>query len=304
MRKTAAAHHFRSGAARVTAAAGGLAMSLAFARLRRLIGSLAGISLDADKLYFAQSRLEPIMRAHGCRDLAEFMRLIERREDEALLQRVVDAMTNNETSFFRDRVPFEKLKQEWLPDLMARRAQTRRLRIWSAACSTGQEPYSIAMALEESEPDLEDWMVEISATDISEAALATARRGVYSQFEAQRGLTTARLLRHLQPYKGNWRVSDALRARVVFGKVNLLDELRDRGPFDVIFCRNVLMYFEPEVKRDVLARLFGVLAEDGFLILGAAETTDFDERFAPSASGDCRILPRRAAPRRRIANGA
>ncbi|MBG0809170.1 protein-glutamate O-methyltransferase CheR [Methylosinus sp. H3A] len=278
-------------------------MSVAFARLRRLIGSLAGISLDADKLYFAQSRLEPIMRAHGCFDLAQLMRLIEKREDESLLQRVIDAMTNNETSFFRDRVPFEKLKQEWLPDLMARRAATRRLRIWSAACSTGQEAYSIAMALEESEPDLEDWTVEILATDISEAALEAARRGVYSQFEAQRGLSTARLLRHLHPHKRHWRVSDALQARVAFRKVNLLSDFRGAGPFDVIFCRNVLMYFEPEVKRDVLTRLFGVLAEDGFLILGAAETMEFDERFAPSASGDCRVLPRRFAPRRRLANG-
>jgi chemotaxis protein methyltransferase CheR len=278
-------------------------MSLAFARLRRLIGSLAGISLDADKLYFAQSRLEPIMRAHECRDLAALMRLIETREDEALLQRVVDAMTNNETSFFRDRVPFERLRQEWLPDLMTRRAETRRLRIWSAACSTGQEPYSIAMALAESEPDLEDWKVEITATDISEAALEIARRGVYSQFEAQRGLSTARLLRYLEPHRGQWRVSDALRARVVFRRVNLLDQFRDVGPCDVIFCRNVLMYFEPEVRREVLTRLFGVLAEDGVLILGAAETMEFDERFAPSTSGDCRILRRRLAPRRRSVNG-
>lgn len=268
-------------------------MSLAFARLRRLIGSVAGISLDADKLYFAQSRLEPIMRAHECRDLAMLMRLIEKHEDEALLQRVVEAMTNNETSFFRDRVPFEKLRQEWLPELMARRGEPRRLRIWSAACSTGQEPYSIAMALAESEPDLEDWTVEILATDISELALETARRGVYSQFEAQRGLTTARLLRHLEPFKGYWRVNDALRARVAFQKLNLLDEFRDAGPYDIVFCRNVLMYFEPDVRRDVMTRLFGALAEDGVLILGAAETMEFDERFTTSTSGDCRILPRR-----------
>jgi chemotaxis protein methyltransferase CheR len=256
-------------------------MSLAFIRLRRLMGALAGISLDADKLYFAQSRLEPIMRAHGCLDLAELMRLVERNEDEALLQRIVDAMTNNETSFFRDRHAFEKLKRQFLPHLMARRAETRRLRIWSAACSTGQEPYSIAMALAEMDETLAGWSVEILATDISEQALATARRGVYSQFEAQRGLSTERLLRHFDQREGLWRIRDELRTNIAFRRLNLLENFRGETPFDIVFCRNVLIYFDPAVKSRVLARLRESLADDGYLVLGAAET--IGERNAPLA---------------------
>ncbi|WP_159728653.1 protein-glutamate O-methyltransferase CheR [Methylosinus sp. Ce-a6] len=281
-------------------------MILAFARLRRLIGALAGISLDADKLYFAQSRLEPIQRANGCLDLAQLMRLVERSGDEALLQRIVDAMTNNETSFFRDRLPFEKLKLEWLPELMARRAETRRLHIWSAACSTGQEPYSIAMALAEMGEALAGWTVDILATDISESALATARRGVYSAFEAQRGLSAQRLLRNFDQREGLWRIRDELRKNIAFRKLNLLEDFRRREPHDIVFCRNVLMYFEPQVKRDVLARLADAIAEDGRLVLGAAETIgDADPRFTPVApDGYSRRRRRPAAAEQFAALGA
>jgi chemotaxis protein methyltransferase CheR len=236
------------------------------------------------------------MRANGCLDLAQLMRLVERSGDEALLQRIVDAMTNNETSFFRDRLPFERLKREWLPDLMARRAETRRLRIWSAACSTGQEPYSIAMALAEMGEALAGWSVEILATDISERALATARRGVYSQFEAQRGLSTQRLLRNFDQREGLWRIRDELRTNISFRKLNLLEGFRGEKPFDIVFCRNVLMYFEPQVKRDVLARLADAIAEDGRLVLGAAETIgDADPRFTPVAPDGCSRRRRRPA---------
>jgi chemotaxis protein methyltransferase CheR len=268
-------------------------MSLAFARLRRLVGSLVGVSLDPDKLYMAQSRLEPIMRAHGCRDLSGLMRLIERREDEALLQRVIDAMTNNETSFFRDRLPFQRLKRDWLPELMARRAETRRLRIWSAACSTGQEPYSIAIALAEMGEALAGWRVEILATDVSETALTTARRGVYSQFEAQRGLSIDRLLAHFDQKDGLWRIRDELRTNIVFRKLNLLDDCSGETPFDIVFCRNVLIYFEPAVKSRVLSRLRDRLAGDGCLILGAAET--IGERvggLSPASDAAWLLLPR------------
>lgn len=281
-------------------------MSVAFARLRRLLASVAGISLDVDKLYLAESRLAPVMWDNGGVDLAELMRRIEKNEDEKLLQAVIDAMTTNETFFFRDRAPFEQFQREWLPALMAKRKDVRRLRIWSAACSTGQEPYSLAMALEEEAAALRDWSVEISATDLCETALEAARRGVYSQFEAQRGLSTARLLRHFEQYNGNWRVNERLRARVAFRKLNLLSNFRDTGPFDLIFCRNVLIYFDPDVKRDVLARLSEVIADDGYLILGAAETVGDADRHFTLASKDCpwRLRRRSAATRRLVAVGA
>lgn len=281
-------------------------MSIAFARLRRLLASVTGISLDADKLYLAESRLAPIIRDNGVVDLAELMRRIEKRDDEELLQAVIDAMTTNETFFFRDRAPFEQFQRELLPELMAKRQDKRRLRIWCTACSTGQEPYSLAMLLEEEAPRLEGWSIDILATDLSETALKAARRGVYSQFEVQRGLSTARLLRHFHQHNGNWRVNDRLRARVTFRALNLLSNFREIGPFDLILCRNVLIYFEPEVKRDVLSRLFDVMADDGSLILGSAETAgDANRHFTPVAK-DCswRLQRRPAALRQLAAIGA
>jgi chemotaxis protein methyltransferase CheR len=277
-------------------------MSVAFARLRRLLLSVAGIALDADKLYLAESRLAPIMLDNGAIDLAELMRRIESREDEPFLQAVIDAMTTNETFFFRDRAPFEWFERQWLPEALARRRETRRLRIWSAACSTGQEPYSIAMALEEHAEWLDGWQVEILASDLNETALETARRGVYSQFEAQRGLSTARLLRHLEPYEGQWRVKTGPRSRVVFRKLNLCASFRDLGAFDLILCRNVLMYFDPQVKREVLARLSNALDEDGYLLLGAAESVgDRDHRFMPASSDRGWLVRRRVSKPRRLA---
>lgn len=277
-------------------------MSVAFARLRRLLLSVAGIALDADKLYLAESRLAPIMLENGDIDLAELMRRIERSGDEHFLQAVIDAMTTNETFFFRDRAPFEWFKHEWLPETMARRRGQRRLRIWSAACSTGQEPYSLAMALEEEAVRLDGWTVEILASDISETALETARRGVYSQFEAQRGLSTPRLLRHFQPHMGNWRVSEQLRARIVFRQINLRADFREIGLFDLILCRNVLMYLDPEVKRQTLSRLADTLEDDGYLILGTAESAgDADRSVTPDTADRGWRLRRRSARVRRLA---
>lgn len=258
-------------------------MNVAFARLRRLLRSVAGIALDSDKLYLAESRLAPLMLDNGDIDLAELMRRIERSGDEQMLQAVIDAMTTNETSFFRDRTPFDRLQRELLPELMERRKNERRLRIWCAACSTGQEPYSLAMLIDEEGTRLKDWTVEILATDISETALTTARRGVYSQFEAQRGLSTQRLLRHFKPHEGSWRVNDRLRGRIAFRSLNLLSSFKKIGRFDIVLCRNVLLYFAPEAREDVLSRLAAVTAEDGWLILGAAETANEGRRhFAPA----------------------
>ncbi|ATQ70291.1 MULTISPECIES: CheR family methyltransferase [Methylosinus] len=278
-------------------------MSVAFARLRRLLLSVAGLSLDADKLYLAESRLAPLMLENGDIDLAELMRRIERSGDEQFLQAVIDAMTTNETFFFRDRAPFEWLRRHWLPEIMARRRDQRRLRIWSAACSTGQEPYSLAMTFEEEAERLDGWRVEILASDISETALEAARRGVYSQFEVQRGLSTARLLRHFEPPPviGGWRVNARLRGRVVFRKINLCDDFREIGAFDLILCRNVLMYLDGDVKRQVLSRLAGSLESDGHLILGTSENVGPANRsFTPDAA-ECGWRLRRKTHARRLA---
>lgn len=281
-------------------------MSIAFARLRRLLASVAGISLGPDKLYLAESRLAPIMRDNDAVDLAELMRKLERRDDEKLLQDVIDAMTTHETFFFRDRAPFELFQRELLPELVERRKDKRRLRIWCAACSTGQEPYSLAMLLEEEAAKLEGWSVDLLATDISESTLTIARKGVYSQFEVQRGLSTARLLRHFHQHDGNWRVNDRLRGRVTFRALNLLSNFREIGPFDIVFCRNVLIYFEAEIKREVLSRLAEVTAEDGCLILGTAETAgEAGRRFAPVSKNHSWLSRRRrSSPRRLEAIGA
>lgn len=280
-------------------------MNMAFARLRRLLASATGISLDADKLYLAESRLVPIMRANGVVDLAELVRQIEKREDEKLLQAVIDAMTTNETFFFRDRTPFEQFRRDILPELMAKRQDKRRISIWCAACSTGQEPYSLAMLLDEESSKLKEWTVDILATDLSETALDAARRGIYSQFEVQRGLSTSRLLRHFEQHGDNWQVSERLRSRILFRHLNLLSNIGKIGPFDIIFCRNVLLYFDLAIKRDVLSRLSKVIAGDGYLILGAAETAgDANQHFIAASSDFSWRLQRRQPSLQLVAAGA
>lgn len=205
----------------------------------------------------------------GFRELADAM---ERREHEALIRETIDAMTTNETLFFRDRSPFESLRERVLPDLIAARATQRRLRFWCAACSTGQEAYSLAMTLDQDARKLRGWTIEILATDISEQAIVAARAGVYSQFEVQRGLSTGQLLRYFHRDEETWRVNEHMRARVDFRTFNLLDDFSSLGVFDVILCRNVLMYFDLETKKNVLERLNESLNNGGYLLLGASES--------------------------------
>lgn len=251
---------------------GSAPVSLAFARFRRQLAAITGIALGPEKQYLAESRLAPVMRDHGVADMAELTRRIDQRDNDALIQEAMDAMTTNETSFFRDRAPFDEFRERILPELLIARAKERRLRIWCAACSTGQEAYSIGMTLEHEARSLRGWNVEILATDLSHSAIAAARKGVYSQFEVQRGLSTSQMLRYFHRHEEHWRVNEHLRARIGFRELNLLDDYSEFGAFDVIFCRNVLLYFEPDVKRDILSRLSGALAQDGRLVLGASET--------------------------------
>jgi chemotaxis protein methyltransferase CheR len=272
-------------------------MNFIFARFRRQLAALTGIALDADKQYLAESRLSPVMRAHGLADFASLADAFERQENPALTRDVIDSMTTNETQFFRDRTPFETFRARALPELIASRADERRLRFWCAACSTGQEAYSLAMTLDQEARALRGWSLEVLATDLSATAIDAARKGGYSQFEVQRGLSTSRLLRYFHREEEGWRVNEHLRARVEFRDFNLLSDYAELGAFDVIFCRNALMYFEPETKRAVLARLSRALKEGGYLFLGATEPmSERNAFFTPVAPNGAWRLRRHAAP--------
>jgi chemotaxis protein methyltransferase CheR len=232
----------------------------------------SGLVLDADKRYLVESRVTPVMRRAGLSELGELVLVLEQNKMPALAQEVIQAMTINETYFFRDRVPFESLRKSVLAELIAGRTAQKRLRIWCAASSTGQEAYSISMILDEFCTRLGGWRVEIIATDLSEAALAKARKAVYSQFEVQRGLSTAQLLRYFDQAGDMWQLKESIRSRVDYRHFNLLGDYSAFGNFDLIFCRNVLIYFEAERKTDVLNRMTRLLASDGLLVLGASES--------------------------------
>ena len=232
----------------------------------------SGLVLDADKRYLVESRVTPVMRRAGMSQLGELVRVLEHGKMPALAQEVVQAMTINETYFFRDRTPFDILREQLLPELIASRATQKRIRVWCAASSTGQEAYSISMILDEFGARLGGWRVEIVATDLSEAALDKAKKATYSQFEVQRGLSTAQLLRYFDQIGDMWTLKQTIRSRVEYRHFNLLSDYTALGSFDFIFCRNVLIYFEPERKADVLNRMTRVLAPDGVLALGASES--------------------------------
>jgi chemotaxis protein methyltransferase CheR len=232
----------------------------------------SGLVLDSDKRYLVESRIAPIVRREGFSGLTELVRAMERGMHPGLAQEVVQAMTINETYFFRDKLPFDKLREVFLPALITARANKRTLRIWCAASSTGQEPYSIAMIVDELASRITGWRVEIVATDISEAVLTKARAGNYSQFEVQRGLSTAQLLRYFTQNRDGWQLNSQIRSKVTFRQFNLLDDFSALGNFDLIFCRNVLIYFEPNRKADVLNRMCRVLSDDGVIVLGASES--------------------------------
>lgn len=243
-----------------------------FDALRAYLRRESGLILDADKRYLVESRLTSIMRRESMTTLTDLVRALELNRTPRLAQDVVQAMTINETYFFRDRLPFDTFRNNILPDVMRVRAPQRSIRIWCAASSTGQEAYSLAIILEEAQARLAGWKVEIMATDLSEAALTRAREAVYSQFEVQRGLTTAQLLRYFTQVGDMWQLKDQIRQRVTYRHLNLLNEYALLGSFDIIFCRNVLIYFEAPRKSDVLNRMTRILSPEGAIILGAAES--------------------------------
>ena len=246
--------------------------TVAISRVIEFINRQAGIILTPDKAYFVEARLSPVLREEKIATIDELIQRAE-RGDRRLQQRVVDALTTNETFFFRDRQPFDQFRTIIMPELIARRPAGRPIRIWSAACSSGQEAYSLMMLLEEMRGELGGRQVEIHASDISETILAKARAAVFNQFEVQRGLPTKLLLQHFTKVGDNWQFSPSLAKRVNFFKFNLLEDPRGLGTFDVIFCRNVLIYFDRPTRTKIFDRLADRLAPDGFLLLGGAEST-------------------------------
>lgn len=254
-----------------------------FAFLAGLVKARSGIVLTADKGYMLETRLDPLLRREGLPGLdALALRLREPRA-EALTAELVEALTTNESSFFRDGKPFEHLKR-LLPRLAAARPPGQPLRIWSAACSSGQEAYSVAMVAAELGAALGGRRVEILGTDLSREMLDRAQDGLFTQFEVQRGLPVQMLVKHFRQEGSRWRVSADLRAMARWQAFNLLDDARGLGRFDVVFCRNVLIYFDAPTKSRVLGMLAGMVAADGVVYLGGAETVlGLTDRLVPAA---------------------
>jgi chemotaxis protein methyltransferase CheR len=240
--------------------------------LRKCLKDRSGLVLSSDKQYLVESRLLPVARRADLGSLGELVGALRRGNAEALMTAVVEAMMTNESLFFRDKTPFDHFRTTVMPALTAARHSSRSIRIWCAAASTGQEPYSLAMALKEMEHDLVGWRIDLLATDISNEVLEKARHGLYSQFEVQRGLPIQLLIKYFSQFGEAWQVAPEIRRMVKYRQLNLLSDFSHLGTFDLVFCRNVLIYFDQPAKTDLLNRLAGVVAGDGFLVLGAAET--------------------------------
>jgi chemotaxis protein methyltransferase CheR len=272
--------------------------------LRRFLKDRSGLVLSNDKQYLVESRLVPVARANGLTGITELVGKLKGYGAERLAIAVTEAMTTNESFFFRDKVPFDHFREVMLPALMAARASTRKIRIWCAAASTGQEPYSLAMCLKEAGHQLAGWRVEILGTDLSMEVLDKAKAGVYSQFEVQRGLPIQMLLKYFTQTGDVWQISSELRGMVQWRTLNLLADFNSLGPFDIIFCRNVLIYFDQPTKVDVMNRMARLVPADGFFLLGAAETVvGLTDAFAPVANRRGLYAPNAAkvAPAPRLA---
>lgn len=253
-----------------------------FMIIAELVHERSGIVLGSDKAYLVESRLGTVVRSRRLAGLAEIASRLRGRSDDGLVHDVVDAMTTNETLFFRDGRPFEHLRLLALSRFHADYPRNQPLRIWSAAASSGQEPYSIAMTVLDA--GLESRAVQVVATDISSEQLGRARVGLYSSFEVQRGLSAHHLSNYFRKVNDNWQISDAVRKMVDFRRWNLLDDLRPLGKFDLVFCRNVLIYFDPPTKRRVLDAIWERMSPAGLLYLGGSETTfGVTDKFIPCA---------------------
>jgi len=242
-----------------------------FQDVARFVKRRSGIALGPTKRVLATSKLKPVVARFGFKAVSNLVRELG-APGEALARDVIAALTTNETSFFRDPAVFEHFRSQIFPALFRARTKTRRVRIWCAAAATGQEAYSLAMIVEEFRPLLQDWTIEILASDIAADAIARAREGRYDQREAERGLPREMLVKYFRRQGCDWRIDKLIRSRVAFGVRNLIEPFADLGTFDAIFCRNVLIYFDAATKQSVLESLDAALAADGHLVLGSAET--------------------------------
>jgi chemotaxis protein methyltransferase CheR len=276
-----------------------------FEWLRKLLKERSGLTLTAEKQYLLESRLLPLARRHGIANLSELVARLQSASAATLAIEVVEAMATNETFFFRDKIPFDLLEHTILPALIEARAREKRIRIWCAAAASGQEPYSIAMVLKSMAARLRGYRVDLLATDLCSSVLEKAKMGIYNQFEVQRGLPIQLLVRYFGKVGECWQITPELRAMVQFRPLNLLHDFAPLGRFDLVFCRNVLIYFDQPTKIAVLERIARQLPEDGYLVLGAAETVvglsdvfrpvpDKRGLFAPHAHGAHRAAAKAA----------
>jgi chemotaxis protein methyltransferase CheR len=247
-----------------------------------LLRQRSGLVLTSDKAYLLESRLMPVARKWNLKGLEELAAAVRSKRDEAMLRDITEAMTTNESSFYRDQKPFDQFKAVVLPMLLANRQAKKTIRIWSAACSSGQEAYSLAMLLNEEGAKLAGWKIEIIGTDLSGEMVQKARAGLYTQFEVQRGLPITLLVKYFKQTGDKWQISDDIRNKVQYREFNLLGDLSPLGQFDVVFCRNVLIYFDQPTKGKVLEAIAKQMPADGVLYLGGAETVlGITEKFKP-----------------------
>ncbi len=250
--------------------------------LATLLKERSGLVLTRDKAYLLETRLMPVARQRNMKGLEELVDALRIDRDEELATLVTEAMTTNESLFFRDTKPFDQFRDLVLPKLMQNRAGVKKLRIWSAACSSGQEPYSLAMMISDDTAKLAGWRVEIVATDISTEMLAKAEAGMYTQFEVQRGLPISYLVKYFKQVGDKWQIDEKIRNMVTYKDFNLLKSPAPLGQFDVVFCRNVLIYFDQPTKAAVLQNVAQQMPQDGILYLGGAETVlGVTDKFQP-----------------------
>ena len=277
--------------------------------LRKLLKERSGLMLSADKQYLVESRLLPVSHRAGMADLTELVAKLRSAREQPLVTEVAEAMTTNESFFFRDKLPFEHFRNVIMPVLLAARPLRRPIRIWCAAAATGQEPYSLAMSLKEMGEKVTGREIEIVATEYSTQVLEKAKTGLFSQFEVQRGLPITLLIKYFAQLGDTWQINPDVRAMVQFRAFNLLHDFAPLGRFDLVFCRNVLIYFDHETKTQVLDRVARIAEPDGYLVLGAAETVvGLTESFRPLPEHRGLYVPNRkdgvvidALPRLRLA---
>ncbi len=260
-----------------------------------LLMEKSGLVLTPDKSYLLDSRLTPVAKKWGFETLDKMSAALRGVADPGLIKDIVEAMTTNETSFFRDSRPFDIFRDSIIPSLLEIRATQKRFKIWCAAASSGQEPYSLAMVMKE-HAGLTGWNFDITATDISTDILDIAKAGIYSQFEVQRGMPITMLMKYFEQKDEKWHIKDEIKNMVQYKYFNLLDSMASLGKFDIIFCRNVLIYFDKETKAKVLAKMKAQLAPDGYLFLGGAETViGITNEFVPAQGLRGVYIPAEAA---------